>query len=156
MARQAQDRVHVRINTARSAGWDHQLNSERAQGPSCVIGWSLPDNFDTHPIRPGCDSGELLNIDENDQQKRRNRWGSHLFVVVDGRAVLHDIFLGGGNTFSDSHSVTREFSNGETMIGMAIHDNSLPSIYDYVQRSKEFEEQEKAPGFGAIKVSYVY
>ena len=124
-------------------------------GAELRFGRSLPNNFGTCPIRPGCDSGELLNIEKNEQSVDRNRWGAHFFVSINGRAVLHNMFLD-GNTFSDSHSVTRESFLCETMIGMAFHYNSLQVSYAYVQLSKEFEEQEKAPAFGAIKISFVY
>ena len=72
---------------------------------------------------------------------------------MDGRIVFHDIFLD-GNTIRDSHSVDKEPLVADFMAGFAVSYNRLRISYAFVQRTKEFEEQDESHAFGAISLSY--
>ncbi len=72
------------------------------------FGWYLLKNFGTCPIRPGCETEQAFE-GHRVTSFQRSQVGIHLFTAVDGRAVLHDIFLD-GNTFQDSHSVKKNIS----------------------------------------------
>jgi len=61
------------------------------------LGWNMARNFGVSLIRPT--GSTRLSVD--------NVFSCYIFGAVNGRAVLHDIFLD-GNTFTDSHSVEKK------------------------------------------------
>ena len=72
------------------------------------LGWNIPRDFGTFPIRPAGDPNAPLNA-QDPHVSRDQRFGLYVFAAADGRAVLHNIFLD-GNTFTDSYSVdTKHF-----------------------------------------------
>jgi hypothetical protein len=75
-------------------------------GVELRFGWSIPQDFETCPIRPGCDAGNALD-NTADTTASATRIGFYLFTAVEGRAVLRDIFLD-GNTWQKSHKVDKQ------------------------------------------------
>jgi len=71
------------------------------------------------------------------------------------RAVARDIFLD-GNTFSDSHSVDKNYLVADVAGGLAVSYRSVIVTWTQVRRSKEFKEQENSHSFGAIAISYSF
>ncbi len=122
-------------------------------GAEFRMGWSVPNDFGTCPIRPGCDVGNSMGNDMDSMAK--SKFGLHFFTAVDGRFVLRDIFLD-GNTFQDSHSVDKETFVADLAAGMAFYYGRLRLSYAYIYRTKEFEQQDKNHAFGAVLVSYFY
>ncbi|MGB2222232.1 lipid A deacylase LpxR family protein [Neptunomonas sp.] len=121
-------------------------------GAEYRIGWNLPDDFGTSALRPGGDNSAPGNSDPRLRYEGR---GIHGFISIDARAVLHNIFLD-GNTFTDSHSVDKEYFVADAAIGVsAIYDRWKIS-YAHVHRTKEFRSQKKPQRFGSISVSYSY
>jgi lipid A 3-O-deacylase len=116
------------------------------------LGWSLPDDFGTSSLRPGGDNSAPGNRDPRLKYKAR---GFHGFVSLDARAVAHNIFLD-GNTFSDSHSVDKEYFVADAAFGFAWVYDRWKVSYAHVYRTKEFRTQEKAQKYGSISVSYSY
>ena len=114
------------------------------------VGWNLPGDFGSCPIRPGCESnsGDI-------EQKTAGRLGAHIFTAVDGRAVVRDIFLD-GNTFGNSHSVDKEFFVADIMAGVALEYGKFKMSYSYVLRTKQFKTQQDEQIFGTISLSWVY
>ena len=70
------------------------------------MGWNLSADFGDPLIRPAGVTSPPLVWDP------RKTYSMYLFAFVDGRAVGRDIFLD-GNTFTDSHSVTRKTFVGD-------------------------------------------
>ena len=124
-------------------------------GGQVRFGWNLPNDFGTHLIRPGSDSSAP--VDDADPRFFRpfHRFGIHLFFAVDGSAVARNILLD-GNTFRDSHSVSKKPLVADLIggIGMIIHRFKI--TYSYVRRTKEFETQKDEQDFGAIAVSFTF
>lgn len=116
------------------------------------LGTFLPDDFGTSPIRPASDSNAPLPINAT---RRLSGGGIHTFVAVDARAVAHNIFLD-GNTFSDSHSVAKEYFVGDVSAGIAYQWAGGKITYAQVLRSKEFRQQKDAQSFGSITISLEY
>lgn len=114
-------------------------------------GRQLPHNFGTCPIRPGCESNSAF----GDAPPRPGLTSWHLFVAMDGRAVLYDIFLD-GNTFADGPSVKREILVADFMAGVALQYGITRMTYSYVFRTKEFETQSARQLFGAVSFSWIY
>lgn len=123
-------------------------------GAEIRLGWFLPENFGSCPIRPGCDLAGAADIDEP-ATSTSAPLGFHLFASLDGRMVLRDIFLD-GNTFTDSHSVTKETFVADLMTGVVLSFRRFRLSYAYVFRTREFKQQNKAQVFGALNVVYFF
>src|SRR5690606_3143115 len=78
------------------------------------LGHRLPDDFGSSPVRP---SGN--NTSPTIGKRITRGWSWHGFVAVDARWVLRDLTLD-GNTFRNSHSVSKEPLVAETAIGVAM------------------------------------
>ncbi len=111
------------------------------------IGYNLPQNFGTTHIRPGGETNIPL-LNEQD-------YGFLLFVSLEGRAVARDIFLD-GNTFRDSHSVSKEPLVGDFAVGIKFKLKDFKVSLSQVRRSKQFRLQPDSHSFGSIMVSYAY
>jgi hypothetical protein len=116
------------------------------------IGSYLPNDFGTSPIRPAGDSNAPLS---RYTSRRMANSGMHLFLSLDGRAVAHDIFLD-GNTFSDSHSVDKEYFVGDVAAGIAWQWPGGKITYAQYWRSKEFRTQQHGQSFGSVTLSLEY
>jgi len=119
-------------------------------GAEWRVGSALPKDFGMSTLRPG---GEGNNPGLNDPVHRDIR--VHGFIAADGRAVAHNIFLD-GNTFSDSHSVTKKHFVADITMGVSVVYKRWNLSYSQVYRSKEFQGQQKAQKYGALSVSYSY
>jgi hypothetical protein len=124
-------------------------------GGQVRFGWNIPNDFGTYLIRPGSDSSAPL--DDTDARFFRpfRRLGVHLFFAVDGHAVARNIFLD-GNTFRDSHSVSKKPFVADLIGGIGIIIHRFKITYSYVHRTKEFDTQRAEQHFGAISVSFTF
>ena len=116
-------------------------------------GSRLPDDFGTAPIRPGGDSNAPLA--EGAAARRLTGSALHGFVSLDGRAVARDIFLD-GNTFGDSHHVSKKNLVGDLSAGLAWQWPGAKLTYAYYMRSKEFRTQTKLQRYGSLTLSLEY
>ena len=124
-------------------------------GAEVRFGWNLPRNFGTCPIRSGCETASAFIGDSGGGIFQKDRFGAHLFIAIDGRAVLRDIFLD-GNTFADSHSVDKETFVADLMAGIAMEYGHIKASYSYIYRTKQFTTQDENQIFGAVSVSFSY
>ncbi len=81
------------------------------------------------------------------------RFGWYVFLGLDGRAVLQNIFLD-GNTLRDSHRVEKNLLVADFLGGFAVSALGVRVGVVYVNRTKEFELQDQANHFGSITVSF--
>ncbi|WP_231949382.1 lipid A deacylase LpxR family protein [Herminiimonas arsenitoxidans] len=121
-------------------------------GMEVRIGTYLPNDFGTSPIRPASDSNAPLPMNVS---HRLADGGIHAFVSVDARAVARNIFLD-GNTFSDSHSVSKRYFVGDVAAGIAWQWVGGKITYAQYLRSKEFRGQVKPQSYGSITLSLEY
>ncbi len=126
-------------------------------GAELRLGWNLPMNFGTCPIRAGCETNSAFNsIDmEGVDLSGSSRFGIHFFMSVDGRVVLHDISLD-GNTFRDSHSVDKETLVADIMAGIAYAKGNFKFTYSYIYRTKQFKTQDYNTIFGALSFFFYF
>lgn len=124
-------------------------------GGQVRLGWNLPNDFGTFLIRPGSDSSAPTDDADPRFFSPFRRFGIHLFFAVNGSAVARNILLD-GNTFRDSHSVTKKPFVADLIggIGMIIHRFKL--TYSYVYRTKEFDTQREEQNFGALSLSVTF
>ena len=81
------------------------------------------------------------------------KWSWYLFAGVDARAVGRNIFLD-GNSFTDSHSVDKNFFVADSNAGIALTYDQFRLSYTLVHRTKEFHEQQDSQVFGAVSIGY--
>ena len=93
------------------------------------FGYNVPDEFSTRP-------GAL-------------KWGAYLLGGLDGRFVLHNIFLD-GNTWRESHSVTKRPLVGEGRVGLGLVFQRVDLSFAHVFRSREFNDQNRSDSFGSV------
>jgi hypothetical protein len=118
-------------------------------GGEIRLGLNLPDDFGTALIRPAGDASMPA------ANASKGKAGVHLFVAVDGRSVLQNIFLD-GNTFTDSHAVDKEPFVADIMAGVSVHFNRFKITYSHVYKTKEFETQQEKQIFGSVSVAYLF
>lgn len=120
-------------------------------GAEVRLGFDLPDDFGTSALRPGGDNSAPGDLDSRNYQG----WGAHAFVSLDGRWVLHNIFLD-GNSYRDSHSVDKKHFVADMAFGVAVVYHNWKVSYAHIHRTKEFASQRKPQRYGSLTVSYSY
>jgi hypothetical protein len=124
-------------------------------GAELRLGWNLPTDFGTALIRPAGDTDAPTDTMDPRYDPSGKRFSVHVFAAATGRLVLRDIFLD-GNTFSHSHSVSKELFVGDFVIGASLVYRKFKFSYAQVLRTKEFKAQKSGHDFGSISISYTY
>ncbi len=119
------------------------------------FGWNLPTDFGSALIRPAGNTNAPSDTSDPRYQSGEQALSFYFFSGANGRMVFRDIFLD-GNTFSDSHSVDKEFLVGEVIVGASFVLKKMKLSYAQVFRSKEFQGQASGESFGSISISYTY
>jgi hypothetical protein len=184
-AAETQQAVHDLRDLQRSNGWEHQLKNEPGvvaiyerkwqlppifssgnfgmdaishlggslgnvstyanTGVETRLGWNLPDDFGVSLIRPAGNTAFSV----------RQQQGGYLFAAVNTRVVLRDIFLD-GNTFADSHSVSKRPIVADLAGGAAIYFKQMKLTWTQVLRTKEFDGQPDNHSFGSLILSFFF
>ena len=126
------------------------------------IGWNLPNDFGSYPIRPGAEnrppSAASLhgNPEEATPPAGRPRPGAHLFGILEAKTVAWDFSLD-GNLLGTSHSVTRRPWVAQAAFGVSAQGIVAGQGYRMavmrVYRTKEFEQQRTNQAYGSIALS---
>lgn len=138
------------------------IESSATLGIEGRLGWNLPNDFGSYPIRPGAENrapspvthygGSIASL----AAERRPRAGVHLFGTLEGKIVAYDFSLD-GNLLGDSHTVTRRPWVGQAGGGISIHGIMGSRGYRLalmrVYRTREFEEQRTNHAYGSIALS---
>lgn len=150
-------------DTIRSVGLRlGNIETSASVGIEGRIGWNMPNDFGTYPIRPAAENRPPAPVaGEADAAApafagSRSRPGAHLFAVLEAKAVAHDFSLD-GNLFSDSHRVTRRPLVGQAAIGLSVHGllagHETRLSVMRVFRTQEFKEQDSNHAFGSVALS---
>ncbi|WP_299983380.1 lipid A deacylase LpxR family protein [Desulfobacula sp.] len=123
-------------------------------GIEARIGWNIPRDFGTSLIRPAGDSNAPLNT-RDPRLSGSQDFSLYVFTMVDGRAVLRNIFLD-GNTFTDSHNVDKKYFVGDVGLGVGLIIDRFKLCYTHVLQTKEFKGQEDNQTFGSITLAFTY
>jgi hypothetical protein len=118
-------------------------------GAMVRFGLRLPDDFG--PSSFGSVGGDALDIKIGSMEIP---WRLYGFMGVRGRAVIRNIFLD-GNTFRESHSVTKYPFVGETEIGYALQISHWVYSWRFVTLTPEFEENSEFDSYASLALSYV-
>ncbi|MDH2432019.1 lipid A deacylase LpxR family protein [Pokkaliibacter sp. MBI-7] len=117
------------------------------------IGYRLPSDFGSSSIRPAGDNSAPGA--RWDSRVLDGGFGWHVFASVEGRMVLHNIFLD-GNTFVDSPSVDKKTWVGDLSTGVSFTYSNMKLTISRVNRSREFETQKEPHSYGSIAFSMTY
>jgi hypothetical protein len=113
-------------------------------GLTIRIGNDLEGDFGPPRIRPSLPGAGFFRVGEG------FTW--YLFAGVEGRAVIHNIFLD-GNTFRSSHSVDKRHWVGDIQAGLSIQIQNFRITYTQIFRTEEFKGQDSPDKFGALSLS---
>jgi lipid A 3-O-deacylase len=117
------------------------------------LGWDLPDDFGTSAVRSGGDNSAPGRGDIRRRHGGTLVYGLHVFVTVDARLVARDIFLD-GNSFRDSHSVSKEREVVDLSSGISFLTGRWKVSFAWVIRTREFKEQPHHHKYGSLSLSY--
>jgi len=129
------------------------VSTEVTGGISARFGWNIPRDFGVSTIDAGGDIGILV-LDECENMRNSN-WSFSFNLTGYGSGVAHDIFLD-GNTFTDSHSVDKEYFVGYLGFGFTARYKSL--VVDFIQTKStpKFKEEDNIHTVGTAVVSWLY
>lgn len=126
------------------------------------IGWNLPNDFGSYPIRPGAEnrppSAASINGISSDSIPiaTKPRAGAHVFGTLEAKLVAYDFSLD-GNLFQSSHSVTRRPWVVQAAVGISaqgmLAGRGVKLAVMRVYRSREFEEQSTNQAYSSIALS---
>ncbi len=126
------------------------VNTYMNAGAELRMGWNLPNDFGSCPIRSGCEISPPFSMDGIKSTSL------HLFLSTDGKIVAHDIFLD-GNNFRDSHSVNKKTVVGEFVCGITWQLSRIKITYSIIFRSKQFDTQlASRHDYGSLNLSYSF
>ncbi|WP_411845980.1 lipid A deacylase LpxR family protein [Roseibacillus persicicus] len=173
-----QRRWHKLFNGVEPVGWRHQLDNEFAFTLHGERTWLFstaekcaPLSFDLMPtlgfdlgnvstrltagleLRAGV--GDIHEFSIPSQEVSDGGFGCYLFASAEGWAVGRNIFLD-GNTFSDSHSVDKEYWVGEVSLGLGFQTPIFDGRLSWVKRSNEFKLQDEANSYLAIEAKVLF
>jgi lipid A 3-O-deacylase len=99
------------------------------------VGYNLPQDFGTTHIHPGGETNIPYIAERYRGRREEQNFGFLLFASMEGKAVARDIFLD-GNTFSSSHSVTKETLIADLAVGVKFKLRAFKVSYALVHRTK--------------------
>ena len=117
-----------------------------AAGATFRFGDDLPNDYGPPRIRPSLPGTDFFRPPEDDF------FSWYFFVGLEGRVMARNIFLD-GNTFEDSHSVSKKLLVGDLQGGLAVTLGPVRVAYTHILRSKEFDGQGKPDQFGSLSLS---
>jgi len=126
------------------------------------IGWNLPNDFGSYPIRPGAEnrppSAASIHsaADGANTTAIKSQPGVHLFGTFETKLVAHDFSLD-GNFFRSSHHVSRRPWVVQAAMGASAHStlagHGASVAVMRVYRSREFKEQTTNHAYGSVALS---
>ncbi len=151
------------VDSIRSLGLQlGNIETSATVGIEGRIGWNIPNDFGTYPIRPGAENRPPSaasihgNTEDASTGSTRPRAGIHLFATLESKLVVHDFSLD-GNLFQSSHSVTRRPWVTQAALGISaqrpIAGHGVKLALMRVFRTREFDEQGPSHSFGSVTVS---
>lgn len=126
------------------------------------VGWNIPNDFGTYPIRPGAEnrppssSAPTARLADAGPPDRGLKAGIHLFSTLEVKAVAHDFSLD-GNLFRSSHRVSRRPWVAQASLGLStqlpIAGRGVKLAWMRVWRTREFEQQTSRHSYGSVAAS---
>lgn len=132
------------------------IETSATLGVEARIGWNLPNDFGSYPIRPSAENRPPSAASLLGRPNNAIPSGVHLFGILEAKAVAWDFSLD-GNLLSSSHSVTRKPWVAQAAFGLSMQGVVAGRGYKLavmrVYRTKEFEGQVTDQNYGSIALS---
>lgn len=129
------------------------------------IGWNLPNDFGSYPLRPGAEnrppSSASIHGKSSDAipASSRPRPGIHVFGILEAKAVAYDFSLD-GNLFRSSHSVSRRPWVAQAAVGVSaqglLAGHGVRLAVMRVYRTCEFDGQSTNQAYGSVALSFEF
>lgn len=120
-------------------------------GAMARLGFNIANDFGPTGVSPvAIDS--FIDASE-DGVRTSGFWKGFVFVGAEGRGVVRNTFLD-GNTFTESHHVSKRFWIYEYQIGASLRMNGFRLTWRRVTRSPEFLNDESTQTYGSISLTY--
>ena len=128
------------------------VHARASAGVTVRMGWNVPRDFHGRRIEA---SGYTMPPPEGDWQSLDRRLSCYVFGTAEGHAVARNLFLD-GNTFEDSHRVSRKpwVATGELGVGLRYH--RLHITYAQIFHSKEFHGQDDSQAYGSVSAAWSF
>ncbi len=118
-------------------------------GGEIRFGYHIPEDFGSDVIRAGAGVSTPA-LTRSKTGKRAS--GIHLFAGSQIEVVGHDIFLD-GNTFTDSHNVSKEKLVTDISAGIAFSFDRYKLTYRHLYRTRQFENQRQDQIIGSMTLT---
>lgn len=130
------------------------------------IGWNIPNDFGTYPIRPGAENRPPSSTlpprskpGDGATATSGPRAGVHLFGTLETKLVARDFSLD-GNLFRTSHKVTRRPWVTQAAVGLGaqgrVAGHGVKLAVMRVYRTREYEQQTSRHAYGSVAMSIEY
>ena len=116
------------------------------------VGNKLADDFGPTRLSSG-DGDSAVHTDAETDYKLNSEPRVYGFAGAKGSLIGRDIFLD-GNTFRDSHRVTKRAIVTETELGLGVEWARISAVWRFVVRSPQFVERDRFTSFASISVNY--
>lgn len=116
------------------------------------IGNKLADDFGPTRLSSG-DGDAAVHTDAETDYNLNSEPRIYGFAGAKGSLIGRDIFLD-GNTFRDSHRVTKRAIVTETELGIGIEWARISAVWRFVVRSPQFVEKDRFTSFASISINY--
>lgn len=170
-----QNFVHRVIHVGEAQGWNNQLRDEvglnfhaernfliAGRDNNSLLGWDMIPmmGFDLGNVRIAGTVGATLrggfNLPNDFSAFETKKWGLYGFATMEGHAVGRNIFLD-GNSFRKSHSVDKLPLVADLKVGLVWKACSNFEVsYQYVYRTREFEQQTDEDRYGVITARVMF
>jgi len=141
------------------------IETSVALGIEGRIGWNIPNDFGSYPIRPGAEnrppSAASIRGGSNEATSLASspRSGLHFFGALETKLVAHDFSLD-GNLFRSSHHVTRRPWVAQAAVGFSaqgiVAGHGVKLAVMRVYRTREFRQQLSSHAYGSVALSFEY
>lgn len=141
------------------------IETSIALGLEGRVGWNIPNDFGTYPIRPGAENRPPSAASirgtsaETPRIESSPRAGVHLFSMLEAKLVARDFSLD-GNLFRTSHHVARRPWVAQAAIGLSaqgvVAGHGVRLAVARVFRTREFQGQASNHTYGSVALSIEY
>lgn len=117
------------------------------------FGWNVPEDFGSSALNGGSENG--VPVRRRCLYTALKPWSFNWLFSAGGSIVGRDIFLD-GNTFTESHSVEKNYLKGYGSFGFSGRYKNFSVDYINTYYTKEFKTEENAHRVGSLIFSYIY
>mgnify|MGYP002266673314 CR=1 FL=1 len=117
------------------------------------MGWNVPEDFGSSSIDEGGENG--IPVRRKCLYMVSKPWSFNFYLSGGGTFVARDIFLD-GNTFSESHSVDKNYLKGYGSFGFSGRYKNFNLDYIQTYHSRQFKNKKDVHSIGSVILSYIF